>query len=207
MVYPILRWVRVYPDFLLQFIVLTDASHTALGSTLSQACPETKLEYGCYYASKLFKDSERASGLSELVCLCNLRALTTFRVYLYSDKFIIFTDNIALKWLLNLEKPSGRFTRWSIMLSQFEFEIRDRPGKANSNADMLSGPVLLALSTNELSIELNSSKVLDPCEDTCLLYYLKNRRPPLKLIEHAVFINSKKMVRSWRDETKKCVSA
>ena len=172
MEYPILR----SPDFSLQFIVSTDASHTALGSTLSQACPETKLEYACYYASKLLKDSERAYGISELECLCILWALTTFRVYLYSDKFIIYTDNIALKWLLTLENPSGRLTRWSIMLSQFDFEIRYRPGKANGNADMLSRPVLLALSTNELSIELNSSKVLDPYEDTCLLYYLKNRR-------------------------------
>ena len=62
------------------------------------------------------------------------------------------------------------------MLSQFDFEVRYRPGVANGNADMLSRPVLFTLSSNDLKIELESSKVLDPYEDSCLLNYLKFKR-------------------------------
>jgi len=40
----------------------------------------------------------------------------------------------------------------------------------------MTRPVLLAIRKNELSIELTSSKVLYPNEESCLLYYLKNRR-------------------------------
>jgi len=62
------------------------------------------------------------------------------------------------------------------MLSQFDFEVRYRPGVANGNADMLSRPVLLAVSVNDLKIELDSRKVLDPYEDACLMNYLKFKR-------------------------------
>ena len=41
---------------------------------------------------------------------------------------------------------------------------------------MLSRPVLLALCSNDLKIELESSKVLDTYEDPCLLNFLKFKR-------------------------------
>ena len=138
--YPILR----APDFTRPFIVHTDASHLALGATLAQIDDSGK-EYACYFASKLLKDSERVYGIAELECLAIVWALNTFRVYFYTERFTIYTDNAALKWLLTLNNPSGRLTRWSIMLSQFNFEIKHRPGKSHSNADALSRPVLLSL--------------------------------------------------------------
>ena len=169
--YPILR----SPDFSRPFIVHTDASHVALGATLAQLDEEGN-EYACYYASKLLKDSERAYGIAELECLAIVWAINTFRIYLYTEKFTIYTDNAALKWLLTLNNPSSRLTRWAIMLSQFRFEIKHRPGKSHCNADMLSRPVLLSLQRNELAIEQQSTKLLDPYDDPCLLNYLIHRR-------------------------------
>ena len=62
--YPILR----APDFSRQFILHTDASHLALGATLSQI-DEDGNEYVVRYASKILKDSERVYGIAELECL------------------------------------------------------------------------------------------------------------------------------------------
>ena len=59
-------------------------------------------------------------------------------------KFTVYTDNIALKWLLTLKSPSSRLTRWSIALSTFRFDIKHRPGKSNGNEYALSRLVLHA---------------------------------------------------------------
>lgn len=53
-------------------------------------------------------------------------------------RFCVITDCAALKWLNNLREPTGRLARWSLRLSQFDFEIRHRPGKQNVVPDALS---------------------------------------------------------------------
>ena len=39
---------------------------------------------------------------------------------------------------MNIENPTGRLARWSLLIQQFDFEILHRPGKENGNADSLS---------------------------------------------------------------------
>lgn len=39
---------------------------------------------------------------------------------------------------MSLNDPGSRLTRWTIKLSEYDFEVIYRPGKANSNADALS---------------------------------------------------------------------
>lgn len=87
---------------------------------------------------------------------------------------MIYTDNQALKWLKGLNSPNGRLTRWSILLSQFDFEVKHRSGKSHQNADALSRPVLMTLDVNELADV--SMKLSDPYEDEPLLHYLKYKR-------------------------------
>ena len=169
--YPILR----NPDFSRPFILYTDASHIALGAVLSQIDDHGQ-EYVVAYASKLLKEAERNYNIAELECLAVVWAINHFRVYLYSSKFTVYTDNIALKWLLTLKSPSSRLTRWSIALSTFRFDIKHRPVKSNGNADALSRPVLHASDENDeqqLSKDL-TNQTRDPYNDLVLLQYLQN---------------------------------
>ena len=50
---------------------------------------------------------------------------------------MIETDHESLKWLLEAKSPA-RLVRWSLRLAEFDFEIKHKRGKANSNADCLS---------------------------------------------------------------------
>ena len=171
--YPILR----SPDYSKKFVLHTDASHLALGAILAQEDDQGK-EYVCYYASKLLKDSERRYGISELECLAIIWSVNAFRVYLYNNHFTIVTDHIALKWLMSLNDPSARLSRWSILLQQFSFDIKHRKGIEHSNADALSRPVLLnaIIARNNLEQDDHTTKLLDPYEDDCLLHFLKYRK-------------------------------
>ena len=60
------------------------------------------------------------------------------RDYLESYHFVILTDYQSLKWLDNIENPSGRLARWAMELSQWDYEIRYRRGMDNTVADALS---------------------------------------------------------------------
>ncbi len=76
-----------------------------------------------------------------------------------------------------MENPSGRLTRWSILLSPFRYEVKHRPGKSNANADALSRPVLFVGGTIERNdLEINSAKAQDPYEDSCLMHFLQTKR-------------------------------
>lgn len=60
-----------------------------------------------------------------------------FREYLLGQKCIVFTDNNPLSHLASA-KLGATEQRWAAQLAVFDFEIRYRPGKSNSNADALS---------------------------------------------------------------------
>lgn len=64
------------------------------------------------------------------------------RYYLEGYSFTVMTDHLSLKWLQNIESPTGRIARWSIYLQQFDFVVQYRKGKLNKVADALSGDPL-----------------------------------------------------------------
>jgi hypothetical protein len=57
---------------------------------------------------------------------------------LYGRKFTVHTDHRALKWLLNLQDPSSRLTRWAVKLSEYDFVVEHRAGTRMRHADGLS---------------------------------------------------------------------
>ncbi|RDX65693.1 hypothetical protein CR513_55623, partial [Mucuna pruriens] len=84
--------------------------------------------------------------------LCN--ALSTFQRYMTSifsdllqdcmevfvDDFtiIVFSDHVALRYLLKKPDAKPRLLRWMFLLQKFDLEIKDKKGVENSMADHLS---------------------------------------------------------------------
>ncbi|GJX81138.1 putative reverse transcriptase domain-containing protein [Tanacetum coccineum] len=65
-------------------------------------------------------------------------ALRLCRHYLYGTKCVVFTDHKSLQYILNQKELNLRQRRWIELLSDYDYEIRYHPGKANVVADALS---------------------------------------------------------------------
>jgi hypothetical protein len=87
------------------------------GAILGQLDDNGK-EYVCAYASRLLKKEECNYGITEKECLGVLLAVKHFRVYLYGRKFTIITDHSALLWLMNINDPTGKLARWSVLTNE-----------------------------------------------------------------------------------------
>jgi hypothetical protein len=54
------------------------------------------------------------------------------REYLVDNHFVVVTDHQNLRWLYKNTK--GKFGRWVMALSEFDFEIKKRKDSKNDNA-------------------------------------------------------------------------
>ncbi|GJX68959.1 putative reverse transcriptase domain-containing protein [Tanacetum coccineum] len=64
-------------------------------------------------------------------------ALKTWRHYLYGTKSVIYTDHKSFQHIFDQKELNMRQRRWIKLFSDYEFEIRYHPGKANVVADAL----------------------------------------------------------------------
>ncbi|CAK1582403.1 unnamed protein product [Parnassius mnemosyne] len=99
-----------YPNFNKEFILTTDASNVALGAILSRG-PEGADKPICY-ASRTLNDSELNYSTIE--------------------------KELLAIWVMQLKEPNARLTRWKLKLSEYDFTVKYKSGKSNTNADALS---------------------------------------------------------------------
>ena len=68
-----------------------------------------------------------------------MTAVKHYHHYLYGTRFIIRTDQSTLRWLLTTFKnPEGQISRWTEVLSTYNFDIQHRTGRLHGNCDGLS---------------------------------------------------------------------
>ena len=102
-----------------------------------------------------------------------------FRDYLYySPKFTVFTDNNPLTYILTTAKLNATGLRWVGELSDFNFDIKYRPGRSNTDADSLSRlpgyfeeymtSCTQTISQKELDTSITSIHALGEGEAICL---------------------------------------
>lgn len=178
--------------------VYCDASKIGIGAVLKQISSRDNEQHPVAYFSKKLLDYQKNYSISELECLAIVESLEYFHHYLYGSKFTVITDHQALKWLHKVKKPNSRLFKWSLKLSQFDFQIQYRPGKNNVEADALSrNPVLEGFShENHLKmINLISKDELRKaqCEEKDLNYFL----PTLKTIDGLHFKQKKNFHRYY----------
>ena len=61
-----------------------------------------------------------------------------FKVIVLKYSQINLTDHGSLRWLLRFKNPEGQLARWLEVLSTYDMELEQRPGKQHQNADALS---------------------------------------------------------------------
>ncbi|XP_070819607.1 uncharacterized protein [Chaetodon trifascialis] len=131
--------ILAYADYTLPFIIYTDASNCGLGAVLAQE--QDGLERVIAYASRSLhpperNDSNYSSFKLELLAM-KLAVVEKFKDYLWGAKVTVATDNNPLVHL-QTAKLGAVEQRWVAQLANFDYAIKYRPGKDNTNADVLS---------------------------------------------------------------------
>nr|GEZ96115.1 putative reverse transcriptase domain-containing protein [Tanacetum cinerariifolium] len=114
------------------FVAYCDASRKGLGDVLMQR------DKVISYASRQLKIHEKNYTTHDLELDAIVFALKIWRYYLYGTKCTVFTDHKSLQHILDQKELNMRQRRWLKLLSDYDYEIRYHPGKANVVADALS---------------------------------------------------------------------
>ena len=124
--------VLAHPDPDLPYTLITDASMMGCGAVLTQEGRPV-----AYFSSK-FSSAERNYTTYEQELLAVVKALKEWRCYLEgAKKLTVQTDHSPLTALPTTEILSRRQSRWSELLSRYQFDWKHRPGVGNP-ADPLS---------------------------------------------------------------------
>ena len=119
------------------FIIYTDASHVALGVVLCQA-DEKGAVHPCAYASRKFNDTELrySTALKELLAI--IYALTHFSYYITGNHVHIYSDCRAWTFLKLQTGISGKISRYSLYVQDYDITVSYIQGSKNKVADGLS---------------------------------------------------------------------
>ena len=135
------------PDHQRLFQLTTDACKLGIAGILSQ--PHEDGEHPVAYISRTLDKYEQKYAAVELECLAIVWSVEQFRSYLGSSKFLIYTDHKPLAWLKTSISKNARLHRWATSLSQYNFEIKHKPGKELVHVDCLSRAIESIENTHE----------------------------------------------------------
>jgi hypothetical protein len=127
------------PDFEKEFKLAVDASDVGVGGVLLQEDDEGISHPVCYFSKKL-SPCQRNYSTVEKECLALVLALQQFEVYVpaCSKSVVVYTDHNPLVFLHKMRNKNQRLLRWSLILQEYNLDIRHIPGKDNVIGDALS---------------------------------------------------------------------
>lgn len=124
--------VLVLPDFTKTFIVETDASGFGMGAVLMQGGRPIA------YLSKAFGPKNMGLSIYEKEFMAMLLAINKWKHYLQGNHFIIKSDQLSLKHLLDQKLSTTLQQKWISKLLGFDYEVLYKKGIENKVADALS---------------------------------------------------------------------
>lgn len=151
------------PDWDKTFYLQTDASLEGLGVVLTQGEESTAVIIA--YASRALNPAEKNYSATELECLAVKWGIWKMRHYLEGYHFVVVTDHQSLKWLNNIETPSGRLARWIMELAQWDFEVKYKKGIENRLPDYLSRSPITIMAINNDAPKTWYYRILKAVED------------------------------------------
>jgi hypothetical protein len=119
--------------------VETDASDYALGCILSQVGTDDLL-HPVAFESRKMQPAELNYEIHDKELLAIHYAFTKWRSMLLSldSQIVVLTDHTSLRYFMSSKLLNRRQARWAEFLSEFDFEVRYRPGKQGQKPDALS---------------------------------------------------------------------
>lgn len=119
------------------YVLHVDASMNGLGAVLNQENPDGLRPVA--YASRKLSETEQRYTIHQLEFLALKWAVVDkFHDYLYGARFTVRTDNNPLTYVLSSAKLNATGHRWLAALATYEFTIQYKPGRINTDADLLS---------------------------------------------------------------------
>lgn len=132
------RTLRYRPDFEKPFIIATDFSCDGLAAVLSQEITAGQ-EVPISFISRATTPAERIMGSMEGELRAVQYALETLHYYVALHPFKLLTDSSAITHMLKHHGQNSKLGRLSYTLTtNYQFTIKHRPGKLNTNVDALS---------------------------------------------------------------------
>lgn len=125
-----------HPNYNIPFTLKTDASKQRFAGVLVQY--QNGQEVPICFVSRTTKNHERNYSVAELELASIIFSITKLRFYLLGNKFFIETDNQALTSILKNKFGNSRIHRWSLLLQEYEFEIKYIQGSLNIVPDAIT---------------------------------------------------------------------
>ena len=148
----------------------TDASDLAKGAVLSQKEPDGKWHPIAFY-SKKFSPAELNYDIHDKEMVVIVDCFKEWRHYLIGSphRVVVWTDHRNVEYFNSKILLNRRQARWSELLSDFNYEIRYRPGELNGKADALSrraDPELEGGETPLISMFKPNQLIMEPEQPT-----------------------------------------
>ena len=119
------------------YVLHTDWSKHGMGAVLGQVDDDGN-EYIVACVSRSLNKAEREYASYKGEMLGAVFAVKALDYYLRGAKFTLVTDHAPLVYLMTNNNLQGQYARWSLILQEYDFTIKHRPGVKHQNADALS---------------------------------------------------------------------
>lgn len=134
--------VLAHYDPSLEIGISCDASNCGIGAVLFHKYPD-KTERPIANASKTLSPAQKKYSQIQKEALAIVFALNKFHQFLFGRKFLLVTDHKPLVNIFSPDKAipamaANRLARWSLTLSQYQYQIVYRKSAEHGNADALS---------------------------------------------------------------------
>ena len=131
--------VLLAPNFNKEFKLAVDASDVGAGGVLLQE-DDNGVDHPVCYFSKKFNKHQKNYSTVEKECLSLILALQHFEVYLTSSSspIVVFSDHNPLTFIHKMKNKNQRLLRRSLLLREYNLDIRHIRVKDNIIPDALS---------------------------------------------------------------------